>query len=179
MTKLREIAHSRTGDKGNTSNISVIAYKEKHWRRRGAIERRICQPQYVRCQHRIVGHHAGNRLGCRARIVHDAHQLRHQGRPPREILRIEGLGPQRRRHRIPNFNMRRFQEMRLRGRGKSEFPQPFGYQAVCQFDWRCIGERRRSRNPGLRLAVRRRGNRAIRQRRLSVSPVDGPQAEPA
>ena len=26
MTKLRELAHSRTGDKGNTSNISVIAY---------------------------------------------------------------------------------------------------------------------------------------------------------
>ena len=26
MVKLREIAHSRTGDKGNTSNISVIAY---------------------------------------------------------------------------------------------------------------------------------------------------------
>ena len=26
MIKLREIAHSRTGDKGNTSNISVIAY---------------------------------------------------------------------------------------------------------------------------------------------------------
>src|SRR5215472_2406741 len=24
--KLREIAHSRTGDKGNTSNVSVIAY---------------------------------------------------------------------------------------------------------------------------------------------------------
>src|SRR3954449_2399359 len=31
MTKLREIAHSRTGDKGNTSNISVIAYQEKHY----------------------------------------------------------------------------------------------------------------------------------------------------
>ncbi|SHG73958.1 hypothetical protein SAMN05443248_2517 [Bradyrhizobium erythrophlei] len=30
MIKLREIAHSRTGDKGNTSNISVIAYDEKH-----------------------------------------------------------------------------------------------------------------------------------------------------
>ena len=30
--KLREIAHSRTGDKGNTSNISVIAYNEKHYR---------------------------------------------------------------------------------------------------------------------------------------------------
>ena len=31
MTKLRELAHSRTGDKGNTSNISVIAYDEKHY----------------------------------------------------------------------------------------------------------------------------------------------------
>jgi len=26
--KLREIAHSRTGDKGNTSSVSVIAYHE-------------------------------------------------------------------------------------------------------------------------------------------------------
>jgi hypothetical protein len=31
MTKLREIAHSRTGDKGNTSNISVIAYHARHY----------------------------------------------------------------------------------------------------------------------------------------------------
>jgi hypothetical protein len=30
--KLREIAHSRTGDKGNTSNISVIAYDRKDYR---------------------------------------------------------------------------------------------------------------------------------------------------
>jgi hypothetical protein len=30
--KLREIAHSRTGDKGNTSNISVIAYRSEHYR---------------------------------------------------------------------------------------------------------------------------------------------------
>ena len=29
--KLREIAHSRTGDKGNTSNISVIAYKPEEY----------------------------------------------------------------------------------------------------------------------------------------------------
>lgn len=29
--KLREIAHSRTGDKGNISNISVIAYDQKHY----------------------------------------------------------------------------------------------------------------------------------------------------
>jgi hypothetical protein len=29
--KLRELAHSRTGDKGNISNISVIAYEAKHY----------------------------------------------------------------------------------------------------------------------------------------------------
>lgn len=29
--KLREIAHSRTGDKGNTSNVSVIAYDPKDY----------------------------------------------------------------------------------------------------------------------------------------------------
>lgn len=29
--KLREIAHSRTGDKGNISNISVIAYKQEDY----------------------------------------------------------------------------------------------------------------------------------------------------
>jgi len=29
--KLREVAHSRTGDKGNTSNISVIAYKPEDY----------------------------------------------------------------------------------------------------------------------------------------------------
>ena len=29
--KLRDIAHSRTGDKGDTSNISVIAYNEKNY----------------------------------------------------------------------------------------------------------------------------------------------------
>ena len=29
--KLREIAHSRTGDKGNISNISVIAYDAKNY----------------------------------------------------------------------------------------------------------------------------------------------------
>lgn len=29
--KLKDIAHSRTGDKGNISNISVIAYDEKDY----------------------------------------------------------------------------------------------------------------------------------------------------
>jgi hypothetical protein len=31
--KVRDIAHSRTGDKGNTSNISVIAFDKKHYAR--------------------------------------------------------------------------------------------------------------------------------------------------
>lgn len=31
MAKLRDIAHSRTGDKGNISNISVIAFDAKHY----------------------------------------------------------------------------------------------------------------------------------------------------
>lgn len=30
-TKLHRIAHGRAGDKGNTSNISVIAYDEAGW----------------------------------------------------------------------------------------------------------------------------------------------------
>jgi hypothetical protein len=29
--KLRQLAHSRTGDKGNTSNISLILYDAKHF----------------------------------------------------------------------------------------------------------------------------------------------------
>jgi hypothetical protein len=29
--KLRELAHSRTGDKGDTSNVSVIAFTEAHY----------------------------------------------------------------------------------------------------------------------------------------------------
>jgi hypothetical protein len=29
--KLREIAHSRTGDKGNTLNVSVICYDARHY----------------------------------------------------------------------------------------------------------------------------------------------------
>ena len=31
MVRLRKIAHSRTGDKGNISNISVIAYDAGHY----------------------------------------------------------------------------------------------------------------------------------------------------
>ncbi|WP_343216786.1 AtuA-related protein [Crassaminicella profunda] len=32
MMKLREIAHSRTGDKGNISNISLIVYNEEDYK---------------------------------------------------------------------------------------------------------------------------------------------------
>jgi hypothetical protein len=31
LTKVYELGHSRAGDKGNTSNVSVIAYDEKSW----------------------------------------------------------------------------------------------------------------------------------------------------
>ena len=31
IIKLRQLAHSRTGDKGDTSNISVIAYDPAHY----------------------------------------------------------------------------------------------------------------------------------------------------
>ena len=31
MRTLRELAHSRTGDKGDTSNISLIAYDAQHY----------------------------------------------------------------------------------------------------------------------------------------------------
>jgi hypothetical protein len=30
-TKVHELAHSRAGDKGNTSNVSVIAYDQAAW----------------------------------------------------------------------------------------------------------------------------------------------------
>jgi hypothetical protein len=33
MTKVYELAHGRAGDKGNTSNVSVIAYDEAGWQR--------------------------------------------------------------------------------------------------------------------------------------------------
>ncbi len=33
MTKVYELGHSRAGDKGNTSNVSVIAYDEAAWER--------------------------------------------------------------------------------------------------------------------------------------------------
>jgi hypothetical protein len=32
MPRVYDLAHSRAGDKGNTSNISVIAYDEAGWK---------------------------------------------------------------------------------------------------------------------------------------------------
>ena len=43
--KLREIAHSRTGDKGDTSNISVIAYHAEDW---SLIEARVTTARVAR-----------------------------------------------------------------------------------------------------------------------------------
>lgn len=44
MIKLREIAHARAGDKGNMSNISVIAFEARHY----AHLREHLTPQRVR-----------------------------------------------------------------------------------------------------------------------------------
>ena len=51
--KLREIAHSRSGDKGDTSNVSVIAYKEKDY---------PLLEKYVTAE-RVKAHFAGIVLG--------------------------------------------------------------------------------------------------------------------
>ncbi|VVE14318.1 beta-lactamase [Pandoraea pneumonica] len=42
--KLRELAHSRTGDKGNTLNISVICYDARHYEHL----RTTLTPEYVK-----------------------------------------------------------------------------------------------------------------------------------
>lgn len=43
--KLREIAHSRTGDKGNISNISVIVYQEEDfdWVKEKLTEKKVSE----------------------------------------------------------------------------------------------------------------------------------------
>ena len=62
--KLRDIAHSRTGDKGNTSNISVIAFDPAHyeWLRAHVTAERvkahfagIVQGEVVRCELPVIG----------------------------------------------------------------------------------------------------------------------------
>lgn len=53
MVKLREIAHSRTGDKGNISNISVIAYDARHY---DALREQVTAE-------RVKAHFAGNVMG--------------------------------------------------------------------------------------------------------------------
>jgi hypothetical protein len=42
--KLRELAHGRTGDKGNTLNVSVICYDDKHY----AYLREVLTPERVK-----------------------------------------------------------------------------------------------------------------------------------
>jgi hypothetical protein len=42
--KLREIAHGRTGDKGNTLNVSVICFDAKHY----ALLRDVLTPERVK-----------------------------------------------------------------------------------------------------------------------------------
>jgi hypothetical protein len=50
MTKVYELGHSRAGDKGNTSNVSVIAYDASSWdvlRRELTVERVVQAYQHV------------------------------------------------------------------------------------------------------------------------------------
>lgn len=50
---LYEIAHGRTGDKGDISNISVIAYDKKHWQQikdtvtADKVLQQLCLPKHL------------------------------------------------------------------------------------------------------------------------------------
>ena len=48
--KLRELAHSRTGDKGNTLNISVICHDARHYEQLRA----VLSPERVKAHLRVV-----------------------------------------------------------------------------------------------------------------------------
>jgi hypothetical protein len=56
--KLRDIAHARTGDKGNTSNIAVIAYDPAHYEhlRAHLTEARVKQHFAALVQGSVVRH---------------------------------------------------------------------------------------------------------------------------
>jgi hypothetical protein len=70
---LRDIAHSRTGDKGNRSTISVIAYDLKHF---PAIERALTaervQAHYAGIVKGPVDRYALPHLGALNFVLHDA-----------------------------------------------------------------------------------------------------------
>ena len=53
-TILRRLAHARTGDKGDVSNISVIAYDPRDYAR---LERHVTAE-------RVAAHFAGLRVSC-------------------------------------------------------------------------------------------------------------------
>jgi hypothetical protein len=42
--RVYDLAHSRTGDKGNTSNISIVAYDEKDW---GFLQRELTEERVM------------------------------------------------------------------------------------------------------------------------------------
>lgn len=70
---LRDIAHSRTGDKGNRSTISVIAYDLKHF---PAMERALTadrvQAHYAGIAKGGVDRYALPHLGALNFVLHDA-----------------------------------------------------------------------------------------------------------
>jgi hypothetical protein len=71
--KLREIAHSRTGDKGTTANISVIAYRVEDYPR---LERYVTAERVKEHFHGIVRgkveRYALTQIGALNFVLHDA-----------------------------------------------------------------------------------------------------------
>ncbi len=71
--KLRDMAHSRTGDKGNTCNISVIAYDLRDY---PLLERQVTEARVKEFMGRLVRgpvvRHALPELGALNFVLHDA-----------------------------------------------------------------------------------------------------------
>jgi len=71
--KLRELAHSRTGDKGNTSNISLIAYDPAHYEhlRTHVTEARV-RAHFEGLVHGAVVRHEMPNIGALNFVMHHA-----------------------------------------------------------------------------------------------------------
>src|SRR3974390_199748 len=71
--KLRELAHSRTGDKGNTSNISLIAYDPKDYERlRGYVTAERVKAHFADIVHGEVVRYELPKIAALNFVMHDA-----------------------------------------------------------------------------------------------------------
>ena len=71
--RLRELAHSRTGDKGDTSNISLIAYRREDfaWLERQVTAERV-RTHFIHLCHGDVLRYALPQLGALNFVLHQA-----------------------------------------------------------------------------------------------------------